>query len=435
MLKRLIFIALFTGAGQLFSVFILKFISGRGSEEQVAALAQADSLLFFLINFIAMGLQSAVMRTVALEPNWHESYRAAQSARLMLSLLILPFAFLTWFNPAYIIFLVAPFLALSGDYALYSLGQPVRGAALAFFRTVIPFALATVAVLHYPGQLVQLFVLGLLLAYLISDLYISRYIKQPMFLRPRTDRLMLYVKSIPLGVVNLSIYFLGPGLLLIIPFIYSDDIVVVSFIGIKFYFIFKGVIRIMHQAFVREMKDQRVCLQVDQLSMIAGLAFIGATVFFPDAFIEFFFGVQFSSHQPFFLLLGVSAIISSFGYSQTTYLMLQERDKIYCMVSVIGALTAVLVIWLLSFSSVSSINVGWGLLAGECSFVIGMFLLVNNFTVVYQRFIYLLRCLPFLLIPYAARFCIGDAFVAFVAGITVFSATLFLVNFKKFRLI
>ena len=66
MLKRLFLIALFTGAGQLFAILILKLVAQKGLSAQLAGLAHVDSLFFFIMNVIAFGLQSVAIRNIAL---------------------------------------------------------------------------------------------------------------------------------------------------------------------------------------------------------------------------------------------------------------------------------------------------------------------------------------------------------------------------------
>jgi hypothetical protein len=70
MLNRILIIAFFTGAGQVFVVFALKYISHRSSPEQMKAIAQIDSLLLFMMNAIALGLQPAAKRNLALADEW-----------------------------------------------------------------------------------------------------------------------------------------------------------------------------------------------------------------------------------------------------------------------------------------------------------------------------------------------------------------------------
>ena len=140
MLKRIVIIALFTGSGQLLSLFVLKYISRHADIAELKSIAEIDSLVFFIMNIVALGLQSSAMRNLAQTSKWKQEYYDTQSARGALGLLLLAGALLYFVNPYYIIFLLAPVLAWSGDYALYGRGHPIAGSIIAFLRIAIPFA-------------------------------------------------------------------------------------------------------------------------------------------------------------------------------------------------------------------------------------------------------------------------------------------------------
>src|SRR6185436_11384984 len=146
MLKRIFTIALLTGAGQVFVIFALKYISQTSSPEQVKAIGQIDSLVLFIMNVIALGLQPSAMRNLALTEDWKREYSDTQSARLTLSIFITLFALLGFIDQYFLVFLIAPLLALSGDYALYGRGLPVKGAIISFARSAIPFLLILVLI-------------------------------------------------------------------------------------------------------------------------------------------------------------------------------------------------------------------------------------------------------------------------------------------------
>lgn len=126
MIKRIAFIAAFVGTGQLSSIFVLKFISQWLPTETMNSLAQLDALFQFLLNLIALGLQSSAMRNITLSKQWKLEFQETQSARLTLAILLSLVGIVGFFNWKYSIFFFAPILALSGDYALYAVGKPVR---------------------------------------------------------------------------------------------------------------------------------------------------------------------------------------------------------------------------------------------------------------------------------------------------------------------
>lgn len=435
MLKRILIVGLFTGAGQLFSILVLKLVSQKSNSGQLTQLAQMDSLYQFIFNIIALGLQSAAMRNIALSDEWQKEYSRVQSARLMLSLLLFPISLLAFSDPAYSIFALAPLLALSGDYALYALGRPVTGSIAACARIVIPYGCILLTVFIRPDFISYSYFVALILALLLNNLYIARQLKMPFFFKPKWRDIFLYLKNIPLGLVTLSLYFIGTGVLLVMPYFYPSGMVAVAFVGLKFYLIFKGVLRIIHQSFVKDMLRNDICLQVDQLSMIGGILFFGSALFFPDSFISLFFGKIYVSHRVFFLLLGVCALVYSFALSVTTRAMLEKKDKDYTIVSTIAAGLCLLSVILFSFLSENVLYISVSILIGELSFLIGMLLIMKQKELLPQRALFLGPNLFFLLIPFAFRYFGGDTTLLYITSFSILALLLLLAHRRKFLLI
>src|SRR5580658_8476082 len=114
MIKRISIIAALTGAGQLLSIFALKYISQHGLTEQLKAMGEADSLIQFIISLIAAGLQSVAMRNITLSEHWQQEYRDTQSARACFGILLTGLCVLAFINKNYLLFLLAPLFAWSG---------------------------------------------------------------------------------------------------------------------------------------------------------------------------------------------------------------------------------------------------------------------------------------------------------------------------------
>ena len=218
----------------MFIVFVLKFISHNNSQEQVRAIALIDSLVLFLINAIALGLQPATMRNIALIKEWKEEYNETQSARLALSLILASFSFLAFFNIYYLAFLAAPLFAMSGDYALYGRGHPVAGAIIAALRTILLFSLLIIFAVSLPESIAWAYLGGLFISYLMTNGLISKYLGTPFFSIPRWHNLKLYISTLPLGLVSLGLYFIGMGIIIFAPYFYPSPVIAIAFVGLKF---------------------------------------------------------------------------------------------------------------------------------------------------------------------------------------------------------
>lgn len=432
MLKRIFTIALFTGTGQVFVIFALKYISQNSSPEQVKAIAQIDSLVLFIMNVIALGLQPAAMRNLALTEDWKQEYLNTQSARLTLSIFITAFALLAFIDSYYLAFLIAPLLALSGDYALYGRGFPVKGAIIAFARTVIPFLLIIFILNKEVWPLSWIYFTGLLLAYLITNLFISFYLKAFRLPQISIASLKMYISTLPLGFVSLGLYFIGMGVILVAQYFYSAPVLAIAFIGLKFYVIFKGILRIIQQAFLKEMIKDDVCLKIDQLGSLIGLTFLTFIIIFPNTFISFFFGSKYLPEKTYLILIAASAFIYSLFSSFTTRAMLDKKDTHYAITTTCAALLTLVVCVALSFFIAGSLSIGISIMIGELAFAAGMLRLMKRKQLLTERVLFIVKNIPLLIIPFAAVFAAGDKEIIFFSSLLAFSALLFLFHKNKF---
>lgn len=435
MIKRISAIALLTGAGQLLSVFALKYIAQRSGSEGLKALGETDSLIQFIIYLIAAGLQSVAMRNMALTEHWQEEYAETQSARLSFGLLLTGLCVLGFVKGNYLLFALAPLLALSGDYALYGLGHPVTGATVALSRVAIPYSLTILAARYRPDMLVPVYVASLAIVYLATSLFISYYIHAPYFVRPRFRSLVLYLNSLWLGIVNVAIYFLGLGILLVVPYFYDSGVTAVAFVGLKVYVIYKGVLRIVHQAFLKDMIKDAAQLQVDQLSILLGITFGGSALIFPHSFIRFFFGSKFVGETLFFQLLALSALIYSVFLSMSTNILLKKRDKQYGLMSAVAVVITLTLVVVLAGIRPKAESLAISLFIGEVVWMSGLLRVSALGAGVWKRLGFLLKNLVFLLVPISFRWVLGDSELYWFCGFGAFALILLILHLRKFLLL
>ena len=432
MLKRIFPIALLTGSGQLFSLFALKYISRSGSVLDIKLIAQFDSLTLFLTNAIALGLQTAAMRDLALSANWKTDYQEAQSARLTLGLILCGGCLLYIFNSLYLVFLIAPLIALNGDYALYARSHPVMGAGIGFSRLFLPAIAVILAIQISPHYVVHVYILTTLLTFFLSNIFINWFLKTAPFTKPSLRNLHLYVKSLPLGIVVLALYFIGQGLILIIPYFYPNTITAAAYVGLKFYVLFKGVLRIIHQAFIREMNSYSTCFEVDQLASLAGFAFAAFTLCFPETLTALIFGEKYIPYKSYFVILSFAGLIYSMFSSFIIKAMLEKKDIPYAIGTSLAAIFTVLLCVLSSFYQHNINSIGVSLLMGELAFAIFMLNLVDGTRLLKERLLFFLKNIPFFGIPLLLSYFYGDAMNSLIIAAVIFSITLIIFYFKKF---
>jgi hypothetical protein len=432
MIKRILTIAFITGAGQLFIIFSLKYISHHNSPAQIKEIGQIDSLVLFMMNVIAFGLQPAAMRNLALAKEWKDEFVTIQSARVVFGLLLALLTLLSVTDPLYLSFLIAPLLALSGDYAVYARGFPVVGSMIALIRSVIPFLLVVLLSRFQSSELAFIYLAGLILAYLITNSAIIFFLKTRLIPRLKFKNLLLYLQTFPLGLVSLSLYFIGLGVIPVSSYFYSTLIIATAFTGLKFYVIYKGLLRILHQAFFKDMTDENLCLKIDQLSAIAGIIFLGSFLFFPVSIIRFVFGKNYLQENIFFLLLATAGFLYSLFLSMSTRSMLLKKDRVYMKVSVTAALITLVLSITLVYVWENAAVIAISILVGELFWLVGLIRIAGTGKDIRQRLFFTLQNIFFLFIPFGVRLAMGDSLPAYSIGFGMYGAVLFLLHHRKF---
>ena len=434
MLKRILIIALLTGAGQLYSIFVLKVISGIGGGQPSFEVAQLDTLFFFMISVIAFGLQPAAIRDLALAKEWKSVFKLVQSARLTLGLMLALLVIAAFFNRYYLIFLLAPIIAASGEYALYARGAAVFGAFISFLRLSIPFTAILAAAYFVPTYTGVIYVVSLIFIHFITIFLIGWRLQVQSFSKPSLQSLKLYFRSIPLGIVTLAQYMIGLGILLVAPYFYEGEALGIVFAGLKFYVLYKGVLRIIHQAFVQEMLKEEICLKVDQLSIMISSMFLFSVLFFPDSFIGFFFGQRALAEETFFRLLGISAMVYTVFLSMGTSALLQKKDLVYSRVTAAAAIMSIVSTVVLSYFFSAGIAIGLSLLAGEFYCLCGLIWIASHWKQVEKRLLFLGQTILFFIFPFLVSYFFGDHLVFYFSSVVLVGLILLLLHHKKFRL-
>lgn len=430
MLKRLLQVALLTGAAHLFTLFSLKYVSVHITPARLKSTGEVDSLSNFIISIIALGLLMDAVRNIAISENWKEHFVQSQQARFTASLFLVPLGIMGLLNESYYIFLFAPFFALNGDYALYGRSYPVTASLLAFIKVLLPGITLLVASFYAPSFLIPLFILSLVVAQALSGYYVTRWLKVPLYVRPSLKSLFSYLHSLKLGLVSLSFYFIGLGVIGVATYFYPDKEVARAYLGIKLYTIFKGVIRIINQSFVKEMMNESICLRVDQLAFVAGLLFTVGGVLYPYSFTQLFLGETYVSETSSLLVLVLAGLVSAGFTSFTTKAILEKKDTVYAKWAAVAMVSTIIAAVALSFILPTLSGIYWSVLVGEVVFAFGLIRVINSSQLVVDRLKGMLQLAPLLLIPILIRLTIGDNYVALLSSCAVFGGAFLLVQRK-----
>ena len=434
MIKRIAILFAITGLGHVFSIMVLKFMAQHGQVGQVAGIGEVESLIQFMIGLIGFGMQSDAIRNISLYEDWKERLRQAQTARITLSILLMVLSFFYFSNTVYLYFLMAPLFGSSSDYALYARGFPVKGALVAFARVVTPLLMGIISVYYLPLHTLEVYVFSTIAIYLITNTFIAFFLKTQLLYAPSFNSLFLYAKTFPLGIVNLCFYFFGLGILLFAQFFFDEKEMVISFLALKFYVVYKGAIRVIHQAFVNQMKDHKVCLSIDQISIMFGLAVLGSFIIFPDTFISLFFGEQFKNNHFFFILLAWSALAFSIFNSATTRVILENRDVELMKVAIASVVISIASLLTIATFLKNIESITLSLFAGEVFFCCALAISFFSKKEVWDRIKFLLLCSFGLGIPLVAKLAFSETLLTYFISFVLMGGLLLLFSYKKLTL-
>ena len=434
MIKRVAVLFLVTGAGYGFSVLALKYLAKNGDLAQVAAIGELESLMQFLIGLIGFGMQTEAIRSISFSEDWRAQLGKAQQARITFSLLLIFVSLFSFYNQYYLYFLLAPIVAFSSDYALYARGFPLIGSSISFVRVVVPLVSSLLAVFMAPRYLLLTYVVSSAVSYALTNAFISWYLKTPLFYIPRFSSLKLYLSTVPLGIINLCFYFFGLGLLMLVQFFFEEKELVVCFVALKFYLIYKGAIRVIQQAFVNRMTEDAICLSVDHISIMMSVLFLGSILIFPSIFISLFFGEQFNSDYWFFVFLGFSAVAFSIFNSANTRALLERQDKLFMKIALSAVLiTVIAFLFLFQFNKRVEV-VTLSLLIGESFFTCLLAIRFFNWNQIMARISILLLCSIGLVLPWLVKYWLLENMLVYISSFGILSMVMLLFSYKKLRM-
>lgn len=434
MIKRLLFIGVFTGAAHITTLVVLKKITGLIPLDDVKIIGETDSLINFILSILASGLLMTSVREIATSQNWQHDFAIFQQARITLSILLIFLGVFGMFQSSYFLFAFAPVFAMNADYALYGRGLPITASILAFSRVFVPFIALFLASLYWPDQIMLVFVCSSIILYFFSGVVISRVLNTRYFIKPSLQSLKLYLNTIPLGIVSFSYYFLGLGIIIIADHFYSAAVVAIAYIAIKIYVVFKGVLRILNQAFIAEMTNDQICHKVDYLAFSAGITILIGTSLFVDGFRELFVSSKTGNNTGWVYLVGVCCFLISPLVSLTTKAILEKKDKSYSYISITALGVSAFSCYLFSFILPDENGILLSIIVGELICILGLMKILSKWTWIIHRFHFMFRNIFLLFVPLAIRVVGGDHKITLILSLSLYGIFLLIINRKLFGL-
>jgi len=423
MVRRIFLVALFTGSAQLISLATISYVIRNLGEQFSGFMGIIDSTVLIIAAVASFGIQLSVNRNVAIQKHWGSNYHLAQSARLSVSLLVIVFAFgsylLNW-DQTKLIYFAAPLIALNGDYALYGNGLPVQAARLSFFRVAIPNIGLIVVSKFWGGNLLYIYIVLIAVGIFISGFFASRINKVPYMFFPLKNFHKVYIKYYKVGLFQLSAALMLTGILTITKGFYSIATIGFVYGILKYFEVFKGVLRIIVQAFFKELKLENVNLRIDKVGMIIGCFTLIPTLIFTKTTLSIIYGNKYLGLETLLILFGVAMTIASFTTSAGTKALLLKRDNLNLIAYLSSMTLSILTALTISFTQMAIYGIPIGILAGEVLLLLILGYNLGGLNYFMERINFFIKLIPFVVFAILLKLIIGESSIILLIACIIY---------------
>jgi len=392
-----------------------------------------DSTILVMATVASFGIQLSVNRNVATQKNWWGNYKLAQSARLVVGFLIVAYgtiSFLIQKDPTKFIYLAAPLIALNGDYALYGNGKPVHAAMLSFFRVAIP-NLGILAASNFMGkEVIYLYIVLAGLGILIAGFLSSLFNKVHYIYTPRWDFHKVYIKYYKVGLFQLASVLMITGILTLAKGFYSVVTIGLVYGGLKYFEVFKGGLRILVQAFFKELSLEKVSLKIDKVGMMGGMLISIPFLVYPHTTLTTIYGDAYKGYEFIIIIFGVAMLTATLSTSAGTIALLKKLDNLNLKAYLISLFLAVLVMIIFSFLPSYMYGIPLGVLVGELSLLSILGYNLGGFRFYIDRIKFLLKLLPLIIICILIKWISPNELYALLGSIVFFSLSIIVIYRK-----
>jgi len=433
MIKRVFWVALFTGLSHFVSLITISYVINNLGEETSGYLGVIDSTIMLVAAIISFGIQLTVNRNVATRTSWRSNYKMGQSSRLMLSFFVLVFGLFVYIMDGDITMLIycyAPLIALNGDYALYGNGKPIIAASLSFLRVALP-NLGIIVTGHYLGiDVLPIYIFLLSMGIFTAGIISAYFNGVSYFYMPRKKFLKFYFKYSKVGIYQVASVLLVPGVLVIANWFYTIAVIGIINVFLKLLIVYKGGLRIIVQTFFKEIKLEGTSTKIDKASLLAwGLMSI-PVIYFYDTTQALLFDDTYIAYGPLLPLFGIIMFLSSFRNSAEAKALFNFQDNLNLYVFVGALAFEIIIIATLSFTPQAIWGIPLGFLAGEIVLVLGLGFGLNQSNFFQTRFIFLFKLSPVLILSGGIRVIFGSNIYALV-GAMVFYVLWIVLFYRK----
>lgn len=386
-------------------------------------MAIIDATILVMSVVISFGIIFAVNRNVATQKWWQSNYKLAQSARISIGILIVLFGIASYFVKWDItkwIFFIAPIMALNGDYALYGAGKPIKAARLSMIRVALPNLAILIGSKYIGTDAIYLYMIFLGIGILNSGFWASRINHVPYLYGPSKKFHKIYYKNRKVGIWQVSHVMLITGALTVAKSYYSVAMIGLVYGVFKYYDVFKGVIRIIWQAFFKELSVAGNNLRVDKAGLLLGTGVLIPSIMFPDTILSFLYGDKYQGIELMLPLFGIAMFLASFRSSSHIQVLMDRKDNVNLVTALIAVSFVLTSMIGLSYTNYAAYGIPVAMILGELVLLIGLGYHLGGMKFFKDRLSFAIKLLPVVIVCYVIREVAGESLITFVLCIVVY---------------
>ena len=433
MIKRVFWVSFYTGASQLLALYTLSYVLRNYGEEVSGRIGIIDSLVLIISGVISFGTQLAVNRNVATKRSWRSNYYLGQSARFSMSLVVIIYAIVSamyQLDLTKLIFLAAPLIAFNGDYSLYGTGQPIKAAQISFFRIAIPNLSILITAYFFSQYLIHAYLIFVGVGIFNSGIIASR-INKVQYLFPFNRKFTkFYLKYYKVGIFQLSYAILITGILAISKFFYTIETIGLVYGVLKYFEVFKGLLRILKQAFFRDLASDAVGIRVDKFGILMGSFVVIPAFLYTKETLQLIYADTYMGKELLLILFGIAMILASLQPSLDMRALLKRLDNTNLFAYLLALIIAVTIISYASNTPYGLYGIPIGIIAGEIILLVVLSLRIEGLSFYIKRFQFILKLLPLLSMVILIRFLFEPSIIMLVISSAIYSLSV-LFAFRK----
>ena len=429
MLKRVFWVALYTGTAQVLSLIAVSQVLRNLGEKTSGYMGIVDSYILIMATVVSFGIQLSVNRNVAITKGWKSNYQLAQSSRLTVGLLLMALGILSlvykW-EISKLVLIFAPLVALNGDYTLYGKGQPITAARLSLVRVALPNLAIIISSYWLKESSIYYYIIFAGIGLLNSGFWAARINHTPYFYQPRKSFYKFYAKYAKVGVFQLSYALMLTGILAFAKNFYPIVIIGLVYGVLKYFEVFKGVLRIIVQAFFRELKNENTNLKIDKAGMLIGVGAIIPTIIFPNTTLTLLYEQTYEGKETLLTLFGIAMLVSSFKTSSDMRLLILKKDNINLYTYLTAIITTFTIVALFSFSEWQVYGIGIGILVGESILLIGLGYNISGIGFFIERIVFAFKLMVVPAISFVLQMLFGESILLLGTTLALYALWVFI---------